>query len=258
MRRVSGVLVCVLGLVAALAPAAIAVRHAVAQTSTPERKSFEVASVKECQNNDQPPPSISSPGRLSLGCWPLRRLIEDAYETYGDGKVDVSNPNPPFTPPEGLPQWARQEDVYILTVAQGGPKLRPAEKGRCYDLDPTNLAQPESRDKPWCAVSARPEKHGDLLVADWYGITLDVWVNFVHPNRRNAINRTGLTGRYDIHLEWDDSANPPSTESGMASDPAPFLSLIAAVRSQLGLELKPGKGPQEFFVIDNLEKPTGN
>ena len=154
----------------------------------------------------------------------------------------------------------RQQDVYIMTVAHGGPKLRPAEKGRCYDLDPTDLAQSEHRDKPWCAVSSRPERQGDLLVADWYGITLDVFVRFLHPNRRPVINRTGLTDRYDIHLEWEEpnAKNPPGADGGTASDPSPNVPFITALRKQLGLDLKPGKGPQEFLVIDSIERPTGN
>jgi len=36
------------------------------------------------------------------------------------------------------------------------------------------------------------------------------------------------------------------------------VSLIQAIRKQLGLQLSPGKGPREFLIIDRLERPTEN
>jgi hypothetical protein len=65
------VLVCVVS----VTQAALEARDVAPQQPVPERKKFEVASIKECKNIDHRPPSTSSPDRLSLGCWPLRRLI---------------------------------------------------------------------------------------------------------------------------------------------------------------------------------------
>jgi uncharacterized protein (TIGR03435 family) len=43
----------------------------------------------------------------------------------------------------------------------------------------------------------------------------------------------------------------------VASDPAD-TSAVAGLREQLGLQLTPGKGPREFFVVDRIERPSGN
>src|SRR5579872_3143675 len=65
---------------------------------------FEVVSIKECADRSTPPPSTSSPGRVSLGCWPMWRLIGEAYDTFVTGAVDrLKQPVP--QPPEGGPNW---------------------------------------------------------------------------------------------------------------------------------------------------------
>jgi uncharacterized protein (TIGR03435 family) len=48
--------------------------------------------------------------------------------------------------------------------------------------------------------------------------------------------------------------NPAQTWSG-GNDYPP---LKDAVREQLGLELKPTKGPVTFWVVDHIERPTSN
>ena len=72
---------------------------------------------------------------------------------------------------------------------------------------------------------------------------------------RDVMDRTGLTGRYQVHLEWtpDSGAQPEE----MASDnSAP--SLKTALQEQLGLKLVPGKGKVRFLVIDRITKPEPN
>lgn len=76
-------------------------------TSLATKPEFEVASVKECKNNDPVPPSGSSPGRLSLGCYSLKVLVQQAYDVFASGKVGPLNPAMPSTPIEGDPAWIR-------------------------------------------------------------------------------------------------------------------------------------------------------
>jgi uncharacterized protein (TIGR03435 family) len=61
---------------------------------------------------------------------------------------------------------------------------------------------------------------------------------------RVIVDRTGLTGVYDMDLEW----TPASDE----------LSIFTALREQLGLKLESSRGPVPMLVIDRAEKPSEN
>jgi uncharacterized protein (TIGR03435 family) len=71
-----------------------------------------------------------------------------------------------------------------------------------------------------------------------------------------AEDQTGLTGKYDVHVEF---VPAPSGAAGdnVAADPG--ADLFGAVQSQLGLKLVPKKVPVEVLVVDHAEKiPTEN
>ncbi len=270
----------------------VAVLAAISAASAQDAPKFEVASVKECEAiKGQALPSISSPGRLRLTCWPLTRLIAEAYETFADGKVDPLKA-PYGIPPEGAPNWsnsahytidahaegpqsgammrgpmmqalledrfrvkvhreAREISGYVMTVDKGGLKLKLTQESSCDRVDPTDLAQ---------TVPAMPcgvpkmSSNGPLRVLDLRGVTLDVYSRLLRPDGRPVIDRTGLTGAYDIHLEWEPAAaNSPDANGGAASDPSPHAPEIEAMRKQLGLRLDSGKGTREVLVIDRVE-----
>jgi uncharacterized protein (TIGR03435 family) len=258
------------------------------------RPKFELASIKECKNTDRPPPSTNSPGRLSLSCWQLKRLILQAYEVFADGKVDPLNPYLPTLPMEGDPAWVsstsysidakaetpqspammmgpmmqtlleerfqlklhhetRDGPVYFMTVAKGGLRLQPSKEGSCIHIDPTDFAQPPLPPGGNPCALTRGSRNGPMVVTDIYGVTLDVFARIMHPGGRHVIDRTGVTGTFDIHLEREPAS--PSPDGG-ASDPG--IPEIAAMREQLGLRLDPGRGPSEFLIVDRIERPSGN
>jgi len=85
---------------------------------------------------------------------------------------------------------------------------------------------------------------------------------------RPVFNRTGLTGLYDVKMEFGvDETTPGSADTRAARDPdtaadaAPEPlgpSLFTALQQQLGLKLETTRGPAEFLVIDHIERPSGN
>ena len=71
--------------------------------------------------------------------------------------------------------------------------------------------------------------------------------------RQAVIDKTGLTGPYDIDLEWT-----PDELNG-APPEAPGPSIFSAIQDQLGLRLEAQKGPIEVLVVDRAEKvPVAN
>ena len=71
---------------------------------------------------------------------------------------------------------------------------------------------------------------------------------------RNVVDKTGLAGSYEVHLQWASDPLAPGTVPDDQSGP----SLFTAVREQLGLRLESAKGPVEVLVIDHAEKPSEN
>ena len=70
-------------------------------------------------------------------------------------------------------------------------------------------------------------------------------------NDRPVIDRTGLTGTFDIDLWW-----VPARSGAIVADPGDVLPLVTAVQQQLGLKLEAGRELRDVIVIDSAELPT--
>lgn len=120
--------------------------------------------------------------------------------------------------------------VYALVIDKGGPKIA--------------RSAPESK-------RSRTELHRKIELKR-YDMTEFAQRLTVRLARR-VVDLTGLTGFYDLDLEW--AAEPEPAVSGDEAGP----SFFAAVRAQLGLRLEPRKDyPLEVLVIDHAERPAAN
>jgi uncharacterized protein (TIGR03435 family) len=82
---------------------------------------------------------------------------------------------------------------------------------------------------------------------------------------RTVVDRSGLTGVYDLDLKWTPenlpqraagtSPDQPITINGISIDPN-GPSIFTALQEQLGLKLESTKGPVDVLVIDHVERPT--
>ena len=135
--------------------------------------------------------------------------------------------------------------VYELTVVSTGPSFHespPAPKA--VEGEPA----PKSRGG-WMVSSGhmKATETTMALIAETMG----------NQAERFIVDKTGLTGHYDIELKWtpEDEAGK-SHDNGLAED-AP-LNFFSAVKEQLGLQLKSAKGPQPTLVVDTIEPPKDN
>lgn len=114
--------------------------------------------------------------------------------------------------------------VYNLTVLKGGPKFKPAESASGVTSD--------SNRTHW-HVTAK--------------VTMQRFAEFLTDEAgRPVIDKTGLSGAYNMTLDWAVDNSLAATDSGP--------SLFTALRDQLGLKLESAKGPVETVVVDKAER----
>jgi uncharacterized protein (TIGR03435 family) len=144
----------------------------------------------------------------------------------------------------------RMLPIYTLVVGKNGPRVRespPAPNGPGRRKGMGGLIR---RGDPHLIVEGGTMPH----LAKHLSLSLG----------RTVVDHTGLTGRYDYELDWApdiEVISPSSTKNEgppAAQMPSGGPSIFTAVREQLGLELKSGKGPVEVLVIDQVEEPTPN
>ena len=71
--------------------------------------------------------------------------------------------------------------------------------------------------------------------------------------QRLVIDRTGLTGNWDLEVAYtsERARTLPNVDPNGPS-------LFTALEEQLGLKLRPARGPVEVLVIDSVQQPTPN
>jgi uncharacterized protein (TIGR03435 family) len=147
----------------------------------------------------------------------------------------------------------REMPVYELTIARDGPKLPPPN-----DTKPP-AATPGSADPP----RAPQMGGGEILTKDGIRIrnlTLDgmlapPWFGL---GGRPIVNKTGLTGTYNLTLNFVPDVPGQSGPNAPLVAPEGQASIFTALQEQLGLKLTAAKAPVEVLVIDSIEKPSEN
>ena len=156
----------------------------------------------------------------------------------------------------------RQGPVYALTRAGGALKLKPFPEGSCLERPVTRPAPPPPAGKRYCDQQILFV--GPSLKAE--GVTLIEFSKLLNLILdRPVVDQTGLTGRFNIHLEFardQATARLPEGFGGEGTAPPPSdpsrPTIFTAVQEQLGLKLMPARGPVESLVIDHIERPSEN
>jgi len=140
----------------------------------------------------------------------------------------------------------KQLPIYELVIAKGGLKLKEYDPAASH---PDAFKGPDG--KPMLGMT-----HGSPTSFSGQAVAMSTLTSFMEYHlHRTIVDKTGLTGKYDIQLTWAPDHDGPLDPSA-ASDTAP--SLFTAFEEQLGLKLLPSKGPVDTLVIDRLEQPSEN
>ncbi len=150
--------------------------------------------------------------------------------------------------------------VYELVLhrkdGQLGPNLKPS-KGGCrsfFQREAVNVGlviQAPSPDAPAplrpCPLLIAPGiiRTENMTMADWVKI-----LALTPQLNRTVIDRTGLTGGFDIQIGDPEAARPGPMELLPPIKPA--------LESQLGLTVRDAEAPVEVVVIEQVERPTDN
>jgi uncharacterized protein (TIGR03435 family) len=229
-----------------------------AQTAPPAH-SFEVASIRPTPNPDptQGTWSLPNTGEFHTTSLALSHIVQLAYN------VDAKQV-------EGKPIWLDSDCYDIKAKPEGGLKLTREQ------LRP--LLQDLLQQRFHLTVHHETRLvSGYALVVAKSGTKLQPTKGGVMPNWRDdfspgnlkgrnlttaflaqqltpaaglpCVDRTSLTGNYDISVEYNAELDPNS----------PLPSLFTALQESLGLKLEPQKVPVDFLVIDHIDRtPTEN
>jgi uncharacterized protein (TIGR03435 family) len=97
----------------------------------------------------------------------------------------------------------------------------------------------------------------------FYAISMSILANTILPSAadRPVVDKTGLTGSYDLALPSSAlQRRPPVTSQPLdaPASPSEGESIFAALPDALGLRLEPAKGHVDTLVIDHVERPSEN
>jgi uncharacterized protein (TIGR03435 family) len=241
------------------------------QTLTP---AFEVASIRENKSGLAAGSSTGRPGgSYNVTNMTLRSLIWVAYgipsqriiggpdwvdSTHFDVAAKAAGDPRPEEVREMIKSLMRERfklvareekrdlPVYALVIARKdgvlGPRMR-ANPLDCADAAALKKARAEaSADsiRP-CELRFMPSRLrlGTATVASM----LD---NLAEIAGRPVVDRTGLSGTYDIDLQW---APTPDADG---------VSIFTAIQEQLGLRLEPSTAPLDVVIIESAQRPTEN
>lgn len=267
---------CALGLLLSLTAAL---------SQTNPRPAFEAASVKPSAPDARGTIIAMPPGgRLEIANMTLKEMIGDAYSVQpyqiSSGPAWLDSAHYDISAKAGkevkrddvlvmlqslladrfhlaIRREIRQLPIYALVLARKdgkpGPKLIESKAGGCTEPDSVN------------PFAADPAKLCGNFSLGPDGLTLtSATIGSLAPRLsrligRNVIDKTGLTKRYDVDIEWapDESffMRPPSGDRPAQSDGP---SIFTDFRDQLGIAFRPEKGPVEILIIQRAEKPSEN
>jgi uncharacterized protein (TIGR03435 family) len=160
----------------------------------------------------------------------------------------------------------RPGPVYRMSLAQRdklGPQLRRAT-GECAGaaLDPLRGITPgQAESCGYFGPSPAVPIGSDRAYQAIRGLTMEDFALRLYPYLgRRVVDATGLAGYFDGEFEFTAEIVMPPPPPGLPNpyDGRVLPSIFSVLPQQLGLRLRPERGPVDVLVVDHAEHPTEN
>jgi uncharacterized protein (TIGR03435 family) len=249
-------------------------------------QAFEVATIKPASADAVGQRiGLNGPGRINIQNMSLVDLIKFAYGEGLASNLEI----------RGGPAWATKDHFNVEaqgdatdTPVQLRPKLRALLAERFAlkhhteqkDVDVYNMVFARNdkklgpKVKEWdgtCGGRAASPANGDPKMPRCSGLYGPTGLRMIGISMtgaadmlsgpptgigRQVVDKTGLTGYYDMDLEFKFSFGPPGAAPAAADPQGP--SIFTAIQEQFGLKLESAKGKADLIVVDAAEHPSDN
>ncbi|HKA00862.1 MAG TPA: TIGR03435 family protein [Candidatus Solibacter sp.] len=262
-----------------------------ARGQTPATLSFEVASVKANESNDQRAPSMILPGgRFTATNNTVRALILNAYGIFAtpyllqDGpswidsaRYDVDARAGSDVIPAGTTGAALWEKTRLMLRTLLADRFKLSMRRETKEMSGYQMvvvksgAKLQKSDRDCSAgATACHGFSGNPTRLSGMGVDMNDLVAALNSFLdRPVVDRTGIEGLFDIKLQWnpfaarpqpDDAPRNPAAEAreGPRPDIASLPNVFDALEQQLGLRLESRKIPVQIYVIEHVERAREN
>ena len=162
----------------------------------------------------------------------------------------------------GLRREMRTLPIFELATAKGGLRVAAMKEGECMTLGPGSppprLSLPPAPMPNICGWIRRvflAPPPASVERIEGAGVSMPDLMALLSPDvDRIIVDRTGFNEKFSFQLDFASSALSADLPVDTRSAP----SIFDAVKEQLGLELKPARGPVEVLVITHVERPSEN
>jgi len=155
--------------------------------------------------------------------------------------------------------------LVLVNPGKLGPRLRPHSQGPACGakIPPLDRSSPNIPDvwMPVCGTTQMVDWRNQTVILGSRNTTMDIfsdWIPLIETLDRLVVNRTGLTERFDIELNF----TPPWVKEKEQNAEAPLdltgPTFLEALKDQLGLKLVSTRAPVRTLVIDRVEQPSPN
>lgn len=155
--------------------------------------------------------------------------------------------------------------LVLVKPGKLGSRLRLHSEGPACDakIPPVNRNSAEIPDvwMPTCGSTQLLDWANHTVILGSRDTTMDTWVQWLpllEQIDRPVVNRTGLTGRFDIELNFTPYWVLPKEQSTDAQLEFSGPTFFEALNNQLGLKLLSTRAPVQTIVIDYVEQPSPN